>query len=235
MSYRHLHITFSLLLQSLQLHAQVSDGEMRTLKKLDSLSASASPAAPFADLYLLTMINSLQFFEKSDDSSRAFIRILQAQFTQSFFDAADSFYAAKQIPEVWKTYYADTSASVIRHVLFGINAHINGDIWKALITSFSYNDLIRIRPLYFSYYHRLLDIYDQVYREAYQASRSLRFLHSASRGVDKWYGKKLLHRWLNRQMNLACLYHSAPDRFNKKRSQLNRKMRRLNRAIARHF
>ncbi|MET0461894.1 MAG: DUF5995 family protein [Chitinophagaceae bacterium] len=235
MSYRHLIIAPVLLLLSLQSLPQVSPEEIRILKKLDSLSTSTSPAAPFAGLYFTTMVNALQFFEKADDSSRTCIRILQARFTRSFFDAADSFAAKKKIPAAWEAYYADTSASVIRHVLFGINAHINGDIWQALITSFTSQDLMRIRPLYFSYYHSLLNVYDQVYDEVYRASSTLRFLHSATLGIDKWYGKKLLHRWLSRQMELACLYYSHPDRFSKKQKQLHRKMRRLNRAIVRHF
>ncbi|MCG2616700.1 DUF5995 family protein [Terrimonas sp. NA20] len=236
MSYRLLMLIILLpLLQPLQSPAQVSTEELRVLKKLDSISASTSRAAPFAELYFNTMINSLQFFKTAEDSSRACIRSLQAQFTRSFFAAADSFAAQKEIPASWKTYYEDSSASGIRHVLLGINAHINGDIWPALITSFSYRELISFRPLYFSYYQSLLGIYDQVYDEVFRGSRSLRLLHSASIGADKWYGKKLLYRWLKRQMKLACLYYSKPDRFSKKLEQLHRKMQRLNRAIIRHF
>jgi hypothetical protein len=235
MRYRLIILFSFLLLKSFQSPAQISPPELELLKKLDSLSASASPAAPFADLYFSTMINALHFFEKADDSSRACIRILQAKFAQSFFAAADSFALQKSLPESWQNYYNDTSMSALRHVLLGINAHINGDIWQSLISSFTYEKLIAIRPLYFSYYHGLLDVYDQVYDKVFSTNRSLRFLHSVSLGVDKWYGKRLLYRWLKRQMTLACLYYRSPDRFRKKHARLLRKMNRLDRAIKRHF
>ncbi|MBO9660158.1 MAG: hypothetical protein J7527_15165 [Chitinophagaceae bacterium] len=228
-------IFFLIIFLSAPVSGQVSPAEKRLLQKLDSLSASQSPAAPFADLYFNTMINALQFFQNADDSARECMRRLQACFTQSFFAAADSFALQQKIPASWQNYYADTSLSAIRHVLLGINAHINGDIWQALITSFSYEKLIRIRPLYFSYYHSLLDIYDNVYEEIYHASRTLRTLHTASAGLDKWYGKKLLHRWLKRQMKLACLFYSNNQRFRKKQAKLHRKMHRLDKAILRHF
>lgn len=228
-------IFFTVICLSLPASGQAGPEEERLLRKLDSLSASQSPAAPFADLYFNTMINALQFFQNADDSSRECMRRLQACFTQSFFAAADSFESQKKVPASWQNYYADSSLSAIRHVLLGINAHINGDIWQALITSFSYEKLVRIRPLYFSYYHSLLDIYDSVYEEVYQANRTLRTLHTASAGLDKWYGKKLLHRWLKRQMNLACLFYSNNQLFRKKQAKLYRKMHRLDKAIVRHF
>jgi hypothetical protein len=222
-------------LPSVSLRAQVSAGELNLLHKLDSVSASPSVSAYFADLYFVTMVNAIRFFEEARDSSRLSIRRMQAGFAAYFFAAADSFAQQKNIPEEWKAYYADTSTTDLRHVLLGINAHINGDIWQALAQSFSYKELKEIRPIYFSYYSGLLDIYEEVYEAAYSADRSVRLAHTLSLGLDKWYGKRLLHRWLRRQMKIACLFHHDDKRFRKRLKKLKRKMRRMDDAIIRHF
>ena len=238
---RNPHLIFTIFINSLTIfpaqraQAQVTSGELKLLHKLDSISASTSASAYFADLYFITMVNGITFFEHTKHLSQKEIHQMQAGLAGNFFAAADSFAQKKQIPAPWKRYYDDTSASVLRHILLGVNAHINGDLWQALVQSFSYAELQTIKPLYYSYYHGLLDIYDDVYDAAYAGSRLLRVVHGATRGVDKWYGKKLLHRWLRRQMKLACLYYRLPDRFKKQLHRLQRKMYRLNRAIIHHF
>lgn len=239
MRYKQLLFVFFInsvtFLPARQLQAQVSAGELKLLHKLDSISASPNVSAYFADLYFVTMVNAIRFFENAHDTSRNEIRLMQAGFAQYFFAAADSFAQQKNSPSSWKNYYEDTSSSTLRHVLLGINAHINGDIWQVLAGSFSIEKLKEIKPLYYSYYRGLLDIYEQVYEAARDNSGTLRILHAASLGLDKWYGKKLLHRWLKRQMKLACLYHRDPGHFRKSLARLQRKMARLDKAIIRHF
>lgn len=222
-------------LPAASLRAQVSAGELKLLHKLDSISASASVSAYFADLYFVTMVNSIRFFEDADDSSRLSIRRMQAGFAEYFFAAADSFKQQKKIPPEWQRFYADTSHTDLRHILMGINAHMNGDLWPVLAQSFSYKELKQICPLYFSYYHGLLDIYEDVYEAAYKKSPPLRFVHAISLGLDKWYGKKLLRRWLKRQMNIACLFYRDKKRFQRKVRKLNRRVKRMDEAIGRHF
>jgi len=215
--------------------AQVSAGELKLLHKLDSISASPSVSAYFSDLYFVTMVNAIRFFEKAHDSSRYVIRCMQTGFAGFFFAAADSFVQQKSIPDAWQRYYADTTRTHLRHVLLGVNAHINGDIWQALARSFSYEELKKIRSLYFSYYHGLLDIYEDVYDAAYKINCSLRFAHAMSLGLDKWYGKKMLHRWLRRQMKIARLYYQSDKRFKKRLKKLGKRMRRIDEMIIHHF
>lgn len=230
-----LFASFLINLPSASLQAQVSAGELKLLHKLDSISASPSVSAYFADLYFVTMVNAIRFFEEVHDSSRLCIRRMQAGFAGYFFTAADSFAQQKNIPPEWQRYYADTSNTDLRHVLMGINAHINADVWQVLAQSFSYEELKRIRPMYFSYYHGLLEIYGEVYDAAYKVNGKLRFVHAVSLGLDKWYGKKLLRRWLKRQMDIACLFHHDQKKFQKKLKKLKRKVKRTDEAIRRHF
>lgn len=215
--------------------AQVSAGELKLLHKLDSISNSPSVSSYFAEIYFATMVNAIRFFAGMDDSSKKNIRLMELEFANYFFSSADAYAGKQEIPSSWQAYYADTSASPVRHLLLGVNAHINGDIWKALITSFSLEEMKALKPTYDSYYSGLLRIYEDVYQTVFSGSAALRAVHIASFGLDKWYGKILLRRWIKRQMTLACLYYSNPPRFRKKQKQLLRKMDRMNRLVRKHF
>jgi hypothetical protein len=120
-------------------------------------------------------------------------------------------------------------------VLYGINAHINGDIWQALTNEFTLEELQQLKPSYFAYQKGLLKDYDSIYKFAYATSPRLRLFHLLSLGLDKWYGKVLLSRWRKRQMHLAELYFINEDRFRRKLKRVHRKMTRLNDNIRRNI
>jgi hypothetical protein len=215
--------------------SQASAGELKLLHKLDSISNASSVSCYFADVYFVTMENAIQFFANADNSAKKNIRLMELRFANYFFSSAEAYANKQEIPSSWQAYYADTSSSPVRHLLLGVNAHINGDIWKALVASFSLEEIKALKPTYNSYYSGLLDIYEDVYQTAYAESRLLKTVHTACFGLDKWYGKILLHRWINRQLKLACLYYSNPTRFREKQKSLDRKMDRMNRLVKRYF
>lgn len=209
--------------------------EIKLLHKLDSISKAPSVSRYFADLYFTAMVNAIRFFACADDTARKNIRQMEMQFSNYFISSAEAYTNKSAVPASWQAYYADTSASPVRHLLLGVNAHLNGDIWRALVSSFSLDEIKKLAPTYNSYYCGLLEIYEDVYREAFSRSTSLKLLHVTSLGLDKWYGKILLRRWLKRQLKLATWYYSHPARFQKKLKKLDGKMNRLNRLVTRHF
>jgi len=214
---------------------QISTDEIKLLHKLDSMSRTLAVSSYFATVYFDAMENAVRFFACADDTARKNIRQMEKQFVSYFISSAEAFANRSAISASWQAYYADTSASPVRHLLLGVNAHLNGDIWRALVSSFSLEEIKALAPVYNSYYCGLLDIYEEVYREAFSQSSSLKLLHTASLGLDKWYGKILLRRWLKRQLKLATWYYSDPSRFQKKSKRLDGKMNRLNRLVTRHF
>jgi hypothetical protein len=209
--------------------------EIKLLHKLDSISKAPSVSRYFADIYFTAMVNAIRFFACTDDTARKNIRQMEMQFSNYFISSAEAYANKSSIRASWQAYYADTSASPVRHLLLGVNAHLNGDIWRALVSSFSLDEIKALAPTYNSYYCGLLVIYEDVYQEALSQSTSLKLLHTASLGLDKWYGKILLRRWLKRQLKLATWYYSNPARFQKKVKKLDGKMNRLNRLVTRHF
>jgi hypothetical protein len=238
---QHKFIVYFLFISSVTIpfnghtQTQVSADEIKLLYKLDSISKASSVSSYFATVYFDAMENAVRFFASADDTARKNIRQMEKQFVNYFISSAEAFANRLAIPASWQAYYADTSASPLRHLLLGVNAHLNGDIWRALVSSFSLEEIKTLAPTYNSYYCGLLDIYEEVYREAFSRNRSLKLLHTASLGLDKWYGKILLRRWLKRQLRLATWYYSDPPRFQKKLKKLDGKMNRLNREITRHF
>lgn len=210
------------------IRGQISDGEDHLLKQLDSVSHSSSISKYFAGLYYHTTLNAKDFFASSDGMTRDFMQRLEVRFGNYFFDAVNSYESGKSVSSVWATYYADSSLSELQYLLLGINAHINGDIWKALTTEFSLKEIETNKQEYFRYYEGLKKIYTDVYHTALDSEKKFRLLHQLSFGLDKWYGRMMLHRWRKRQMRLAILFFTNPKKFEKKNKRLQKKMGRIN-------
>jgi Family of unknown function (DUF5995) len=215
--------------------SQVSEQEIGLLKKLDSVQQSNSPAKYFAALYFETTVMAAEFFEYDEPDIKSFIQRLERRFADYFFHAVDAYGNGKPVPAEWKAYYSDTLLSFFQYQLLGINAHINGDIWQALTAEFTLEELKAHRKTYLDFQKGLLKIYRRFYESSVNNHPATRMLQSATFGLDKIYGRMMLGRWRKRQMNLAVLYHTDPDNFQKKLDKLHRKMGRLNNLVLRHL
>lgn len=228
--------TFLLLkLLALVCFSQASDSEAVLLQKLDSIYHSRSVARHFARLYLETTRNAIDFFQKTDTGGRHFITRLQTKFAYYFFQSAQEYEQKAGVNGHWSTYYADTSRSLIQYHLLGANAHVNGDIWRALTTEFTLEEIMAHKKHYFKYQKGLEKIYFNVYAEALESSPLIRTIHKISFGGDRLYGKIMLARWRKRQMKLSILYFTDKKKFDKKLTKLNRKMTRINNMILHHL
>lgn len=214
-------------------NAQQVDETTRLLIKLDSISNSSSMSRHFAAIYFETTIGAVNFFSTADKRVQELIERLELRFADYFFKSVNAYRNNEPIPEVWKTYYADSNASSLRCILHGINAHINGDIWQALTTEFSVDEIKELKPHYFTYYKGLLKDYKKIYNAALESDKKMRTIHAASLGLDKWYGKLLLARWRKRQINLAELYFLDKEKFEKRLEKLKQKKNRLDDIIRR--
>ncbi|MBL7740417.1 MAG: hypothetical protein JNK14_14465 [Chitinophagaceae bacterium] len=222
------------LLLSWQVDAQHTPQTVLLLCKLDSIRNSPSVARHFAGIYFETTAHAVSHFSSAEPAVQDMMGRMEWRFADYFFRSADASKNKTPVSREWMAYYSDNNASSLRYLLLGINAHINGDIWQALTTEFTKEELEKLKPHYFSYYTELLKEYRRVSEQAWAQSKKLRLLHTISFGMDKWYGKIMLKRWRKRQMNLAGLYFTNRSLFEKKLEQVRRKMIRLEHLIRRN-
>jgi hypothetical protein len=220
-----------LMLGTLISYSQIKDQQLIILKKLDSLRQSPSIACHFASIYFASTIKAVNFFQDKDDSVQLFMQRLETRFASLFFNSVVCYNEHTTTSPVWKTYFSDTSFSFLQYQLLGINAHINGDIWKALTAEFTLQEIKANKKYYYLFEKRLIRQYNEFYNEALISDKKTLLLHQVSFGLDKLYGKLILNRWRKRQMRLAILYYSDPVQFEKKLKTLQVKMKRLDNMI----
>ncbi len=215
--------------------AQISDRSIVLLTRLDSVRQSNSISKHFAAIYFETTIGAVNYFSTADERVQQLMERLELQFASYFLRAAEAHTQKETIDRPWQAYYLDSSAPSLRYILYGINAHINGDIWQALTTAFTAAEIEELKPWYFAYYNELRKEYEAVYRTGLAQNKRLRLLHALTMGLDKAYGKIMLKRWRNRQVKLAVLYFHDQALFEKKLKKLQRKTRRLDRLIRKNI
>lgn len=185
---------------------QVIQGDIALLQKLDSIKKSQSVARHFAELYFSTTAKAANYFLNRSKKENDFIQRFETRFAEFFFRSTEAHTERSPIPRKWKAYFADTALSPLQYKLLGINAHINGDIWKVLTVEFSLKEIEENRDSYFSFQKRLKDQYREFYDSSRKSSAKIRLLHMVTAGLDKLYGKMMLTRWRKRQLQMAFLY-----------------------------
>src|SRR6202008_1980933 len=205
------------------IYSQVSDQEVMSLQKLDSIQQSRSPARHFAALYLETTGIAAEFFQHDTPSVKQFIQRLELRFASYFFRSVDAYHTGAMIPAEWQAYFSDTILSPLQYQLLGINAHINGDIWQALTTEFTLAEILEYKKSYYDFQKGLITIYRRFYETSVDNHPKTRLLKNSTLGFDKVYGKMMLARWRKRQMRMAVLYHTDQSLFQKKLDKLHQK------------
>lgn len=226
---------FGLLLLQMQVFSQVRSSETALLQKLDSIRNSSCISRHFADLYFSTTKKAVEFSSNKPAAVKIFIERLETSFAALFFRSIDSFAKRSRIPGEWKNYFDHDSLSAIQYKLLGINAHINGDIWQALVTAFTLEEIENGKKSYFDFQQRLKKQYLEFYRQSLETDPRIRLLHSITGGFDKLYGQFMLKHWRKRQMKLAILYYKDKEKFNQELEKLHRKMDRINQLVLRNL
>jgi hypothetical protein len=224
-------ITSLLCVAARSVPAQVSEQEIMLLQQLDSISRSASVARHFAALYFETTANAAGFFSSAKPDARHFIIRFETAFAGYFFHSVSAYNHGDTIPPVWKSYFSDTGFLPLQYQLLGINAHINGDIWQAMTSAFSWEELQNHKKDYMGFQKSLVKQYHRFFETSVTTHSKTRLLHRLSLGLDKFYGRLVLMRWRQRQWKLARLWYTRKDLFHRKRARVERKREHLNRLI----
>ncbi|HPG11485.1 MAG TPA: DUF5995 family protein [Chitinophagaceae bacterium] len=224
-----------LYLNSFIANSQAAESEVRLLQMLDSTRKSFSVSKYFADIYFNTTCRAVAFFNKGPKPEKDFIQRLEIRFAFYFFRSAEAYTANDTITEVWRSYYSDSALSPLQYTLLGINAHVNGDIFQALVTEFSADELKKHKSSYSKFNKALVKEYNQFYDKWYNSHHRTQLLHTLSMGMSKFYGRTLLKKWRKRQYKLALWYYQDPDKFKILQQKVRLKRNRIDQLILRQL
>lgn len=208
-----------------------SPGGQELMNRIDELAGLSQPAGWFAALYKTTTEKANEFYDHADPATREFIERLKIRFATIFFNALRLHEEGATVPGHWRIFFRTRHLKPVQYYLLGSNAHINGDICSALTTEFREDE---IREQYHSFLHfdeGLKSVYDDLYRQLFQASFSTRMLHYMSGGLSKKYGYTCLKQWRCRQVKLALLHFQNPRSFRKKMKIVRFRMKLIDQLI----
>jgi hypothetical protein len=204
------------------------------IHKVDSIADAGQIASYFARLYSTSMESVELKLVDADSNTRAFIRKFELNFIQYFLSACYGYQngnLSKASP--WSCYFSHPNARPLQFMLMGANAHINGDVWQAMVSGFSEQEIKRYKKKYLSFQTALAKAYSPLFDSVEEKNSYLRFMNSFTKGFAKIYGERVLSRWRKRNVNLALLYYSDPAKFKRKLAVLNRKKRKIDSLILR--
>jgi hypothetical protein len=201
------------------------------LQKLDSVQGSPLVSRHFAELYFNTTAKAVVYFSRANKPVRELMRRFEQRFACFFLTAANAYGQKEEIPPAWKTYFTDSSLSRLQYFLLGANAHINGDMWQAMTTEFSLQELKTFKNPYYRYNRKLKEALFFVYNTAFDTAPGIRLLHGLSVGFDRIFTRLMLVRWRKRQMKLSLLWFTDKEKFAVKFEGLQKKMAVLDKLV----
>ena len=246
-----LRLFFYLLIFSLSCHAQMegidkldnspselSNEAISTLfrqhiQQVDSLSHTAGIANDFARIYTASMKNINIQLKDMDSIAQTFIKKFEISFIGYFLDACVEFEKNGRLSQeaVWNCYFSHPNARPWQLTLIGVNAHINGDIWKGLVKNFSAEEISRYKKNLLSFQTSISKAFQPFFDDLMTQSSYLRFINGFTKGSAKWYGEWLIYNWRLRQIDLAILYFHDKEKFRKKLAIVDRKRHKIDRVI----
>jgi hypothetical protein len=163
-----------------------------------------------------------------------FLTRFKEKFAAYFFSAANNYLQQKQQTFCWQHYYSSPGFTPFQYYFLGMNAHINGDMWEAIINSAPYDSIKKYKVVLTGFQRQLNSLFDSVYHVV-KNNHTLQRFHILSFGADRVYGKKMMRHWRKNQIKLALLYYSHPDKFNRRLAKTRRKMVRMDAFVIKHF
>lgn len=115
----------------------------RMRQRLDSLPAGASHRAAFLSTYLRTTEAVGEAVDAGSFEDPAWVERWDAGFAELYLDAHDADIAGDtaRVPRPWRlAFQAPAGLPALRHVLLGINAHVNYDLPQAMLAVISPED-----------------------------------------------------------------------------------------------
>lgn len=142
------------------------------LDTLQQIAASNTPAKYFAQLYYNTIAATNTYAATKPDSVRDFIFGFESLFAPAFFNSFQN--CINHLPQNygWQQYYADTALTALQYHFIGMNAHINGDMWRCLKDKYGYDTLKKYRRELLHFQKILNSVFDSIYATSHQYKKS---------------------------------------------------------------
>ncbi len=193
------------------------------LDTLDLIAHSTTPARHFAKLYYRVIEITNAFADTFSENDKQFIFGFESYFGPAFFRSYKN-YITKQPQEFsWQRYYADSTMNELQYQFTGMNAHINGDMWRALKDKYPYDTLVKYRSTLIRFQKVLNNYFDSIYTGSGRYKK-VRRLHWYTLGMDKYIGHYLILHWRKRQDRLAQLFYTDPKRGERKWRYIQKRM-----------
>ena len=205
------------------------------INMVDSLAKSNGPGSCFAQLYTKATIEIEKQLIGLDTTSINQIRRLEKNFCFYFINACKGVAESNDTVSIWGAYFKNGNSSELKRKLFGINAHINGDLWQALRDSYNKEEIIKAGRTVFLFHQSLLKIYNDLYEEAKAVNKKVKTIHVLSLGFSKGYGRHLLKKWRKRQIKIATLYYYDRQKFERIKTKTERKKNKIDKTISRQL
>jgi Family of unknown function (DUF5995) len=193
---------------------------------LYKIAAGTTVSKHFAQLYYYAALQTDNHAAAQHPAAGQFVNAFKNKFAVYFLQAAQQ----EQQPQLqtfsWQRYYSPVRLNALQYYIVGMNAHINGDMWQALVQAHPYDSIKKYRRLLTAFQQPLNALFDSTYTACRQFKKFNRF-HRFTLGLDKWYGKKILLHWRKKQLRLALLYYSDTAAFKRRLAKTHRSMKRL--------
>lgn len=201
-----------------QAPASVSDS-------LYKIAGSQTISRHFASLYYHSAREADLYAAARNAAAARFLKAFENSFASYFFRAVQTAHESAAQTFSWQRYYSRLDLNVFQYYFTGMNAHINGDMWQALVAAHPYDSIKKYRQVLISFQRPLGVLFDSTYTACRKYKKLNRF-HQLTLGLDKWYGKKMMLHWRKKQIQLALLYYTNSARFTRRLRTTHHKMKR---------
>lgn len=203
--------------------------------QVDSIAHSNTLSSPFCKVYYNSMKNIEYQIKNFDPGAKAFIQKFETGFADYFLRAFvnEKNKDISASPE-WKFFFSNPNAKPWQLVLLGVNAHTNVNIWQALVSNFSEEDIRRYKKQMLAMQSSIAKVYDQFFDTLLANNSYVRFINTFTFGVAKKFGERIVYKWRRRNVNLAIMYYHNPERFTRRLAIVKRKKEKIDQRILRY-
>ncbi len=198
------------------------------LDTLQQIACTPGTAKYFARLYYKVVETTNCYLARLPQPERQFITGFETVFAQVFFRSYGDDTARRRQQFSWQQYYAGEDLNELQYQFMGMNAHINGDMWMALKNAHGYDTLKKYGATLLRFQKELNVYFDSMYNNC-KGYAKVKRLHTCTLGMDRFIGRQMLLHWRKRQLRLANLFYTHPNRCQRKWERLKKKMLRYNR------
>ncbi len=202
------------------------------LDSLQNIIKENDQSKYFASVYCNAVRKTNEQAYTKKEAVRKFVFDFEASFSHFFLEAHRLHKTGGPMLDNWKPYYAADSLNELQYMIIGINAHINGDFWKALVQTHSYDSIRKYKRELIRFQSSLNFIIDSLYKEKKQYKK-VRTIHTVTLGLDKLLAHQMILQWRKKQIRLSLLYYRNHHRLDKKLKRLHKQSSRFDRFAVR--